>query len=65
MKPVNSFNIRKDMDVNEHERLSRFDLWCLTPYFSYIVAISCICGGHRSTRGKPGAHAQGIDQLFW
>ena len=29
-------------------------LWCLTPqYFSYIVAISFICGGNRSIRRKP------------
>jgi len=32
------------------------DLWCLMPlsqYFSYIVAVSFIGGGNRSTLGKP------------
>jgi len=31
-------------------------LWCLTPlskYFSYMVAVSFIGGGNRSTRRKP------------
>jgi len=38
-------------------------LWCLTPlstYFSYIVAVSFIGGGNRSTRRKPDITAVSI-----
>ena len=33
-----------------------FGLWCLTPFstiFQYIMAVSFICGGNRSTQNKP------------
>jgi hypothetical protein len=37
----------------ERERDRELELWCLTQYFSYIMAASFIGGGNQSTGRKP------------